>query len=243
MEILDSKLKLIGLTSNADILKKLIKANEVLNKEELYTAIGLGRINLDNLKKIIKDSQSKNVIKYWELKLIGSKKEKKETELPTGKIDKSVPFLLRENVENAEQSYEIAKCCNPIPGDEVTGYHSPEGAIIIHKPKCPVAIRIMANEGNRIIAVKWAIHKLVSFLARITMSGIDRIGLVNDITNIISSELKVNMTSINISVQEGIFEGTIDIYVHHTKDLNNLLLKLSNINGIENVRRVEDFSK
>ena len=106
----------------------------------------------------------------------------------------------RENVENAAQSYEIAKCCNPIPGDEVIGYRSPEGSIIIHKPKCPVAIRIMSNEGNRIIAVKWAIHKLVSFLARISMTGIDRIGLVNDITNIISSELKVNMTNINISV-------------------------------------------
>jgi GTP diphosphokinase / guanosine-3',5'-bis(diphosphate) 3'-diphosphatase len=153
-----------------------------------------------------------------------------------------VPFLLRENVDNAEQSYEIAKCCNPIPGDEVVGYRSPQGSIIIHKPKCENAIRIMSNEGHRIIAVKWAIHKLVSFLARISMTGIDRIGLVNEITNIISSELKVNMTRINISVQQGIFEGIIDVYVYHTKDLNNLILKISNIRGIENVRRVEDFS-
>jgi len=106
-----------------------------------------------------------------------------------------------------------------------------------------VAIRIMSNEGNRIIAVKWAMHKLVSFLARISMTGIDRLGLVNEITTIISSELKVNMTNINISVKDGIFEGTIDIYVHHTKDLNNLILKISNIKGIENVKRVEDFSK
>jgi GTP pyrophosphokinase len=75
------------------------------------------------------------------------------------------------------------------------------------------------------------------------MTGIDRLGLVNEITNIISSELKVNMTNINISVKDGIFHGTIDIYVHHTKDLNNLILKISNIKGIENVKRVEDFSK
>jgi GTP pyrophosphokinase len=101
----------------------------------------------------------------------------------------------------------------------------------------------MSNEGNRIIAVKWAMHKLVSFLARISMTGIDRLGLVNEITTIISSELKVNMTNISISVKDGIFEGTIDIYVHHTKDLNNLILKISNIKGIENVKRVEDFSK
>ena len=243
VEILESKLKELGLSSNAEILKKLLLAYEVLNKDELYSGIGLGSINLDDLKKIVKKNPSKNVIKYWEQKLIGSRKEKKDADVVQEKIDTSVPFLLRENVDNAEQSYEIAKCCSPIPGDEVTGYHSPEGTIIIHKPKCPVAIRIMSNEGNRIIAVKWAIHKLVSFLARISMTGIDRIGLVNDITNIISSELKVNMTRINISVQNGIFEGTIDLFVHHTKDLNNLILKISNINGIENVKRVEDFVK
>jgi guanosine-3',5'-bis(diphosphate) 3'-pyrophosphohydrolase len=243
MEILDSRLKELGLIANSEIIKKLILSFEVENKEELFSGIGLGTIHLNNLKKLVKKSPSNNVIKYWELKLIGSKKEKKESEITQGRIDNSVPFLLRENVENAEQSYEIAKCCNPIPGDEVTGYHSPEGAIVIHKPKCPVAIRIMSNEGNRIIAVKWAIHKLVSFLARISMRGIDRIGLVNDITNIISSELKVNMNRINVSVENGIFDGTIDLYVHHIKDLNNLILKISNINGIEYVKRVEDFSK
>jgi GTP diphosphokinase / guanosine-3',5'-bis(diphosphate) 3'-diphosphatase len=243
IEKLESELKLIGLTSNADILKNLLSSYELANKDDLYAGIGSGRIKLENLKKLVKKSQSANVIKYWELKLIGSKKEKKETDTNQLKADNNGPFLLRENIDTAEHSYEIAKCCNPIPGDEVTGYRSPEGAIIIHKPKCPIAIRIMSNEGNRIIAVKWAIHKLVSFIARISMSGIDRIGLVNDITNIISSELKVNMTNINISVKNGIFEGTIDLYVHHTKDLNNLILKISNIKGIDSVKRVEDFTE
>jgi GTP pyrophosphokinase len=243
MEILEAKLKELGVVPNAEIVRKLMLAYDMPNKDELYSGIELGIIDLENLKKIVRKNTGKNIIKYWELKLIGSKKETKEVHEKSEKIDSSVPFLLRENVENAEQSYEIAKCCNPIPGDEVIGYLSPEGPIVIHKPKCPVAIRIMSNEGNRIIAVKWAMHKLVSFLARISMSGIDRIGLVNEITNIISSELKVNMTNINISVQNGIFEGTIDLYVHHTKDLNNLILKISNIKGIENVKRVEDFSK
>ena len=242
METLEGKLKELDLSLNPEVMKKLLLAYDVMNKDELYSGIGLGIIDLENIKKIVKKSNPKNVIKYWELKLIGSKKETKENQGQPQKINSKVPFLLRENVRNAEQSYVIASCCNPIPGDEVTGYRSPEGPIIIHKPKCPVAIRIMSNEGNRIIAVKWAIHKLVSFLARISMVGIDRIGLVNEITNIISSELKVNMTNINISVRNGIFEGTIDIYVHHTKDLNNLILKISNIKGIESVKRVEDFS-
>jgi GTP pyrophosphokinase len=243
MEILEEKLRELDVSPNAEIVRKLMHAYDVPNKDELYSGIELGIISLENLKKIVRKTPGKNMIKYWELKLIGSKKEQKEPAEKPGIIDTSVPFLLRENVENAEQSYEIAKCCNPIPGDEVTGYRSPEGNIIIHKPKCPVAIRLMSNEGNRIIAVKWAIHKLVSFLARINMTGIDRIGLVNEITNIISSELKVNMSKINISVKDGIFEGTIDIFVHHTKDLNNLILKISNIRGIESVKRVEDFTE
>jgi len=243
MDILNGKLNELGVMPNAEVLKNLLQAYDVSNKDELYSGIELGIINLDNLKKILKKSTSKNVIKYWDLKFIGSRKEVPKQGEDPRRIDKNVPFLLRENVENAEQSYEIAACCNPIPGDEVTGYISPEGPIVIHKPKCPNAIRLMSNEGNRIISVKWAIHKLVSFMARISLTGIDRIGLVNEITNIISSQLKVNMTNVNFSVKDGIFTGTIDIYVHHTKDLNNLIMKISNIKGIESVKRVEDFNE
>jgi GTP diphosphokinase / guanosine-3',5'-bis(diphosphate) 3'-diphosphatase len=243
MSILEKKLAELGVNPNSDIVKKLMGSYDVLNKDELYSKIALGIIDLENLKKLIRKNPSFNVIKYWELKLIGSRKEKKDSEQQVQKIDKNAPFLLRENVEDAGQSYEIAKCCNPIPGDEVMGYHSPEGSIIIHKPKCPVAIKLMSSEGNRIIAVKWTIHKLVSFLARISMTGIDRIGLVNDITKIISAELNVNMTHINISVNNSIFEGTIDLYIHHTKDLNNLIMKISEVKGIESVKRVEDFAE
>jgi GTP diphosphokinase / guanosine-3',5'-bis(diphosphate) 3'-diphosphatase len=244
MSMLESKLAEEGFAPNSEIIKKIMAHFDILNKDELYSKIALSVINLDNLKKIVRKNPSLNIIKYWDLRLIGIKKDKPGSqEEEVKKIDKNVPFLLRESVDNSGQSYEIAKCCNPIPGDEVTGYLSPEGAIIIHKPKCPVAIRIMSNEGNRIIAVKWTIHKLVSFLARISMSGIDRVGLVNDISRIISTELNVNMRNFNLSVHNGIFEGTIDLYVHHTQDLNNLIMKLSGIKGIENVKRVEDFAE
>jgi len=257
MEILEARLKELGVSPNAEILKNLFLAYDVSNKDELYSGIELGIINLDNLKKILRKTESKSIIKYWDLKFIGLRKEAKEAEAEAEteteakdevkkgkkKPDAGTPFLLREDVQSAEQSYEIAGCCKPIPGDDVTGYRSPEGTIIIHKPTCPTAIRLSSNEGNRIIAVKWAIHKLISFIARISITGIDRIGLVNEITNIISYELKVNMTSININVSNGIFEGTIDLFVHHTKDLNNLILKISNIKGIENIKRVEDFSR
>lgn len=242
MSKLEAKLNELGIVPNSEIIKKIMLHYEVLNKEELYSNIALDIIDLDNLKKIIKKNPSRSIIKYWDLRLTGSKKEKSVIEQAETKIDKSTPFLLRENVENSGQSYEIAKCCNPIPGDEVTGYHSPDGSIIIHKPQCPVAIRLMSNEGNRIITVKWTIHKLVSFLVRINIVGIDRIGLINDITRIISGELKVNMRNVNVSVHSGIFEGTIDLYIHHTKDLNNLIMKIAAVKGIESIRRVEEFS-
>jgi guanosine-3',5'-bis(diphosphate) 3'-pyrophosphohydrolase len=243
MTILENKLSELGVSPNSEILKKIMIAYDSLNKDELYSKIELGIVDLDNLRKIIKRNPAKNIIKYWDLRLIGSRKGKEVTStVPYPEIDRNVPFLLRENVDNSAQSYEIAKCCNPIPGDEVTGFLSTEGSIVIHKPKCPVAIRLMSSEGNRIIAVKWTIHKLVAFLAKISMTGIDRVGLVNDISKIISDELHVNMRNINISVHSGIFEGIIDLYVHHTKDLNNLIMKISDVKGIDSVKRVEDFS-
>ncbi len=242
IEMLEAKLSELEVIPNAEVLKKLMTAYNVSNKDELYSGIELGLINLDNLKRILRKTESRSIIKYWNFKFIGTKKETETAVQVPEKIDNSTPFLLREDVTSAAQSYEIADCCKPIPGDDVTGYRSPEGSIIIHKPTCPTAIRLSSNEGNRIVAVKWAIHKFVSFLARISVAGIDRIGLVNDISNIISYELSVNMTNINFSVTKGIFEGTIDLYVHHTKDLNNLILKISNVKGIESVKRVEDFS-
>jgi len=241
--ILEEKLTEIGLTPGPDILRKIMTEYEIANKEELYSKVGLGIITLDNLKKILRKNPEKNTIQYWGLKLIGSKKEKSPASTKNPKtFSREQPFLLRENIEGPDQDYEIAKCCNPIPGDEVVGYLSPENEIIIHKPECPVAIRLMSNEGNRIISVKWTIHKLQSFLVRIKMSGIDRVGLVNDVTKIISEELKVNMRNINVSVNDSIFEGIIDLYVHHTRDLNNLIMKISGVKGIERVSRIEDYT-
>lgn len=241
MELLDKKLKELGVTPSSELFKTILPAYDVLTKDELYSRIGLGILNLEDLKKIVKKTPARSVIRYWDLKSIGSRKQPAEIKAPTTTIDKGVPYLLRENIDNPGQSYDIATCCNPIPGDEVTGYLSQNGAITIHKAKCPVAIRLTSNEGNNIIAVKWTIHKLLSFLAQIRMSGIDRIGLINEITNIISFELNANIKEMNISVKDGVFQGIIVLYIHHTKDLNNLIMKISGIKGIENVVRVEDY--
>ncbi len=240
--ILAGKLKEIDITPDPEIYKKLLAGYDCLNEEELHTKIASGLIDLENLRKVVKKSSSNRLVKYWELRLAASQKPEQSDKGSTISIDKKVPFLLRENIDDKKPLYEIAKCCNPIPGDEVLGYLSKDNRLIIHKPKCPVAIKLMSNEGNKLVAVKWTIHKLVSFLARIQIRGIDRIGIVNEVTAIISKELNVNMRNVNISVNEGIFEGTIDLFVHHTNDLNNLIMKLVNIKGLESVKRVEDFA-
>lgn len=243
-EMLEKKLSELSLIPNSDIIRKLLESYELINKDELYSKIGIGIINLDELRKVLKKSPENNIIKYWKLRIGGGTKKEpapKETKVDQSKIDKSQPYLLREDVDSGSHSYIIAKCCNPVPGDEVLGYMAPDGSIIVHKPKCPTAIKLMSSEGNRIIPVRWTIHKIASFLANISISGIDRIGLVAEITNIISTELNVNIRNINISVHDGIFEGTLDLYIHHTRDINNLIMKLSNVKGVASVKRVEEF--
>ncbi len=243
-EMLESKLNDLGVVPNSDIIKKLLDYYELLGKDELYSRIGLGLINLDELRKVLKKAPESSLKKYWKLAVGGGnkrlQKEKSESAAPA-QIDKSHPYLLRENVDRPGNSYVIASCCNPIPGDEVVGYASPDNSIIVHKPKCPVAVKLMSSEGNRIIPVRWTIHKLASFLVRISINGIDKIGMINEITSKISNELNVNIRNINVSVYDGIFEGTIDLYVHHTSDLNNLIMQLSNVKGVASVKRVEEF--
>ncbi|MBS0010673.1 MAG: bifunctional (p)ppGpp synthetase/guanosine-3',5'-bis(diphosphate) 3'-pyrophosphohydrolase [Bacteroidales bacterium] len=245
LRILEEKLRELKVTHNSEVYNKLLPGYECLSREDLYSKIGNGTITLDNLKKILRKNPSSRIVKYWELRTQGLNKDAKRStadKKTPDKIDTKVPYLIRESMDDTKPDYEIAKCCKPIPGDEVVGYLAPDGKIIIHKPKCPAAVKLMSNEGNRLLAVKWTIHKMVSFLAQIHLEGIDRLGVVNDITNIISGELSVNMRNITITVNEGIFEGTIDVYIHHTKDLNNLIMKLVNIEGVDRVKRIEDFN-
>jgi len=244
MEMLEKKLSELGILPNSDIIKKLLDYYDLLNKDELYSRIGLGLINLDELRKVLKKAPEGSLRKYWKLATGGANRKNPGTRKAPAraeKIDTSQPYLLRENVDSNDSSYVIASCCQPIPGDEVVGYFDHSNTIIVHKPKCPVAVKLMSSEGNRIIPVRWTIHKLVSFLARISINGIDRIGLVSEVTTIISKELNVNIRNINVSVYDGIFEGTIDLFVHHTRDLNNLIMQLSNIKGIASVKRIEEF--
>ncbi len=241
-KILEDRLAEYDLRPSSRIFRKLLPAYEVTSKDELYSKIGMGIITLDNLKKILKKNTRSKWIRYWEIQFGRGSRTAKDNK-PKNKPAKSntSTVILREDPETEEIPYEVAKCCNPIPGDDVIGYRGHDDSIIIHKSNCPNAIKLASSQGHRIVPTKWTTHKILSFLAKIRIKGIDHFGIYNSITTVISKDLRVNMRTINLASHDGIFEGTIEFYVHNTKDLNNLIMNLIKIKGVESVSRVEQM--
>ena len=131
----------------------------------------------------------------------------------------------------------MAECCNPIPGDPIIGFLDDDNEVIVHKKVCPVAISLASIQGGKIVNAKWTKHTILSFLARLEIKGIDRIGIVAEITKYITLVLSVNIRKIHFETHDGIFDGYIDLYVHNTDDLDVMIKRLLKIKGIENVVR------
>jgi GTP pyrophosphokinase len=135
--------------------------------------------------------------------------------------------------------YTLAKCCNPIPGDDVFGFVSTGKGLIIHRTNCPNATQLLANYGHRVVKTKWAKNKEISFLTGLSIVGLDDVGVVNKITNIISGELKINIAALTIESKEGLFQGTIKVYVHDKDELEILVERIKSLNGIQQVTRFD----
>jgi GTP pyrophosphokinase len=133
--------------------------------------------------------------------------------------------------------YQFAKCCNPISGDDVFGFVTVNEGIKIHRTNCPNAAALLSNYGYRIIKARWTSSKDNSFLASLKIIGADRMGLINDVSRLISSELKVNMRSMSINTEGGIFEGEIQLYVNDTSHLEHLIRNLEAVQGVFSVSR------
>ena len=138
--------------------------------------------------------------------------------------------------------YSLGKCCNPIPGDDVFGFVSTGKGLIIHRTNCPNATQLLANYGHRVVKTKWAKNKEISFLTGLRIIGLDDVGVVNKITNIISGELKINIAALTIESTEGLFQGTIKVYVHDKDELELLVDKIKSLNGIQRVDRFDTES-
>jgi guanosine-3',5'-bis(diphosphate) 3'-pyrophosphohydrolase len=135
--------------------------------------------------------------------------------------------------------YQLAKCCNPIPGDTVFGFVTTGKGLVIHRTNCPNAAQLMANYGHRIVKTKWAKNKEISFLTGLNIIGMDDVGVINKITNVISGEMRINIAALTIESEEGIFRGTVKVFVHDKEELEELVDKLKKLNGIQTIDRFD----
>ncbi len=229
----------VKLTITARILQKMLNHYKYENKEDMYYAIGSGQLDISNVENDALRQRSTNKwIKIWKLNF-GTNKDTKQQEEDDSKaadLPKGKNVVLS---DDQEHRYTIAPCCNPIPGDDVVAYIDDSGAMFLHSRACPNAIKLMSSRGNRIVSAQWQSHKVLSYLVEIEINGIDRIGIVSDITSIISSELHVKMRTINFDSHDGIFVGNIFLYVYNKEDLTQLIQKITHVKGVNNVFRKE----
>jgi GTP pyrophosphokinase len=245
-EMVEEALKNANAPLTANNLKKIIAHYNLNNKDQLYSEVGMGFLQMNEIPEVLGRKSENKLVKYWNITFSRKKKEETEEEIEDGlettaqKIDKRKPFLLKEAQDNI--TYSLAKCCNPIPGEKVIGYLSTDDHVIIHKTGCKEIEKFLSSKGERIITAEWTKFKKQSYLTRLRLEGFDRVGIVNEVTNVISKENNINMRSVKFDTHEGIFEGDLFLYIHNTDDLTNLIASLQKIKGIDNVSRVEELN-
>jgi len=196
-------------------------------------------------KDVIGIAEIKEFIKYKQQpeKYINKKLEKQNTveEMVTQARGKSDMLVIGDDMQQLD--YKLSPCCTPIPGDDVFGFVTVGKGIDIHRVNCPNAAKLLANYAYRVVRTKWNSEKLLTFLASVKITGTDAMGIVNNITKVISTQHNVNMRSISFDTDDGIFEGTIMVYVHSTEHLTQLSNNLKKVPGVINVQRIDGENK
>ena len=239
-EILSEFLKKEEVRPEEAVIEKLRKLHNAKNEEELLAAIGSKAIVLGEAdKNELKEKQTSNWKKYLTFSF-GNSKEKQEEKESQEKEKINPKEVLKLTEESLQKKYIMAECCHPIPGDDILGYVDENDRIIIHKRQCPVAAKLKSSYGNRILATEWDTHKELSFLVYIYIKGIDNMGLLNEVTQVISRQLNVNIRKLTIETEDGIFEGKIQLWVHDVDDVKTICNNLKKIQNIKQVSRVEE---
>lgn len=232
----EEALKNVKQKINSTTLQQLINHYKVQNSNELYLNVGNGKIKLDDIPTIFSNQTQSKWMRIWKLQFGNfNKKESEQTQNPVINNKKTI------HITDADvgAGYKIADCCQPIPGDNVLGFIDDSGTVIVHKCDCPVALKLQANYGNRILSADWETKRVLSFLTTIEISGIDQSGLLKQIVHIISDDYAINIKKINIETTDGIFKGTLDIYVYSTEDIDNLCRNLLKIKALQSVKRIK----
>ena len=224
----------------ADLLTEF---HDIRNRDEFFQAIGEKTILLGD--KDVDELLGKNAAdkRGWRkfVPFLDRGKQKKAAEDQTElfvvpeKFNRKKPIYITD--DNIKQ-YQFKHCCHPIPGDDILGFIDGKHQIEIHKRACPVAAKLKASYGNRILDAKWDMHKKLFFDATIRMQGIDRVGMLLDISQVISSQMNVNIHKLTIASEEGVFDGTIELRVHDREDVGNIIGQLKKIPDVQDVTQI-----
>ena len=225
------------------VADRLAEFHDIRKRNDFFIALGqkkvlLGEKDIDELTgKNKKDHEEGGWLKY--VPFIGSKKKKdepqKELFVVPDKFNRKKPIFITE--ENISQ-YKFPGCCHPIPGDDALGYIDNKNQIEIHKRNCPVAAKLKTSFGNRILDIKWDMHKTLYFDATIRLGGIDRVGLLNEVTQILSAQMNVNIHTVNITCEDGIFDGSIELRVHDRDDVKTII---NNLKGVPDLKEISQI--
>ncbi|SKB29033.1 RelA/SpoT family protein [Daejeonella lutea] len=233
-EILERKLKSLKITYNTDNLYKLTYYFKLPSTLDLFFNVAKGLIDVKQLKEFVTSE-----------KVIENKPERPENLTPEQFAKKSKSdndtLLIGEDLQKLD--YKLSTCCNPIPGDDVFGFVTVGDGIKIHRTNCPNAAKLMSNYGYRIVKARWNSQKELAFLTGLRIIGIDDVGLINNITTVISGDFKVNMRSITVDTNEGMFDGSIMVYVNNTAHLDSMIAKLKTVPGVTSVTRFDSQSE
>lgn len=210
-KIYDERIKQMGLKNTPSLLKKFMAFNQIRDAEELYFRVGLGLLGPEQFKSII-DEES----------------------LTSGEKKKLVI-----KGEGSNIKYKMAGCCNPIPGDPVVGFITDDNTVIVHKKSCEVAERLASRFGNRIVMPQWTASEQHEYPIKISLKGLDKIGLLSEISSFISKTLGVNIRKLQLSADGGLFEGNIELLVKDKRILESMVEGLKKIDGIQDVVRTD----
>ena len=241
-EILQEFLKKNNMEMSAAVADQLAEFHDIKKRNDFFVALGektvlLGEKDLDELNgKNKKDDSTSGWRKY--VPFVGKKKKEdvqQQLFIVPEKFNKKKPVYISE--ENINM-YKFPGCCHPIPGDDAMGYINNKNQIEIHKRTCPVAAKLKTSYGNRIVDIKWDMHKKLYFDATIRIGGIDRMGMLNEITQVISSQMSVNIHKLTITSEEGIFEGSIELRVHDRENVQAIIDNLKTIPDLKEISQI-----
>lgn len=233
--IIQRKLKQLKTEPTQVVLEQMREFFNAPSHLDLYYRVGNGVITSNDIRRFKEYKPTSPIKSKPNVQVADAKTFEREMSKIKGRYDDIL--LIGEDRDVVD--YKLAKCCTPIPGDDVFGFVTVNEGIKIHRTNCPNAPELLSHHGNRVVKAKWTSQHEVAFLTGLKIRGTDRVGLINDVSKVISEELKVNMSSMSMQTDSGIFEGEIMLYVNDTRHLEELIGKLRNVEGVVKVTRFD----